>query len=97
MLLCRKVNPVLPQNFSPCPSLPRRQNGTLHPAVENDVALKRYLRRISEGVCCVLMDPRDIQRPIPRALIRELVTACVMRPAIGMFTPNYINNLLLGE
>lgn len=45
------------------------QTGSLHPALASAVMMRKYLRRISEGVCCCTLEARDTQRPMLRYLV----------------------------
>ena len=49
------------------------------------------LRAVSEGLVGVLLDPGDHSRTATRAVARELLAGCVLRPLLMWCTPYFAN------
>jgi len=66
-------------------------DGNLHPALEQSGGEYKMLRAVSDGLVGLLLDPRDANRVASRAVARELMAACVLRPLMMWSSPYYVN------
>jgi hypothetical protein len=55
----------------------------------------QYLRTVADGCIATLLPAEDASRPLIRPLLRELLAACLLRPAMMYLTSPCINKLLL--
>ena len=51
------------------------------------------LQQIAQGMVNCMMDRGDAAKPMMRAAARELLTTCVLRPVVHLFTPYNINKV----
>ena len=69
--------------------------GDLLYAASSADAEQSALRRIADAMCGLLMPHPERECGVLRALTRELVAGCVLRPVVGFAAPFWINKLLL--
>ena len=66
-------------------------DGNLHPALLHPDGNYKMLRAVAEGLVGLLADPADNSRAAMRAVSRELVAGCVLRPLMMWCTPYHVN------
>jgi hypothetical protein len=69
--------------------------GDLLYAASSADAEQSALRRIADAMCALLMPHPERECGVLRALTRELVAGCVLRPVVGFAAPFWMNKLLL--
>lgn len=67
---------------------------TLHAAFYSRDGHYRMIRRMSEGVISILLKREDVERPVLRSLVRELLGSCVLRGILLQFTPYTANKVI---
>jgi hypothetical protein len=66
-------------------------DGNLHPALLHPEGDYKMLTAVSGGLVGILLDPADSNRAALRAVARELLSGCVLRPLMMWCTPYHVN------
>jgi hypothetical protein len=66
-------------------------DGNLHPALLHPEGDYKMLTAVSGGLVGLLLDPADSNRAALRAVARELLSGCVLRPLMMWCTPYHVN------
>ena len=66
-------------------------DGNLHPALLHPEGDYKMLTAVSGGLVGFLLDPADNSRAAVRAVARELLAGCVLRPLMMWCTPYHVN------
>ncbi|KAG7671832.1 hypothetical protein Ndes2526B_g07257 [Nannochloris sp. 'desiccata'] len=66
-------------------------DGNLHPALLHPEGDYKMLTAVSGGLVENLLDPADSNRAALRAVARELLSGCVLRPLMMWCTPYHVN------
>lgn len=66
-------------------------DGNLHPALLHPEGDYKMLTAVSGGFVNLLLDPADSNRAAVRAVARELLAGCVLRPLMMWCTPYHVN------
>eukprot|EP00803_Ostreobium_quekettii_P004985 evm.model.scf_463.2 EVM.evm.TU.scf_463.2 scf_463:20967-31329(+) len=75
--------------------LEMRTESTLHPSFHTRDGHYRVIRGIAEGIVSHSVSKLDLDRPYIKALARELIATCVLRPAIMYFNPYNASRIVL--
>lgn len=66
-------------------------DGNLHPALLHPEGDYKMLTAVSGGLVGMLLDPSDSNRVALRAVAREVLSGCVLRPLMMWCTPYHVN------
>eukprot|EP00873_Tetraselmis_striata_P010052 jgi/Tetstr1/430316/TSEL_020141.t1 len=72
-----------------------KADGNLHPALFSSKQHYEVLKRLADGALALLLDPKDYARPAIQVIFRELFASTILKPAIQMLMPAYLNKQLV--